>query len=98
MKFGTGWLTSRSRVHLRDDHHGNHEEKGYVRRKKEGKTYIYSPRIGADATKNAACCGHRQRVYDGSTLAAMVNLLETADVEADELKQLRELIKKKSEE
>ena len=73
------------------------EEKGYLRRKKEGKAYIYSPRVSEDATKKRMLGDIVKRVYEGSTLAAMVNLLETSDIDAEELQQLRELIKKKTE-
>ena len=74
------------------------EEKGYLRRKKTGKAYIYSPRIGEEVTKKRMLGDIVKRVYEGSTLAAMVNLLETSDIDAEELQQLRELIKKKTEE
>ena len=74
------------------------EEKGYLRRRKKGKTFIYSPRVNEDVTKKRMLCDIVKRVYEGSTLAAVVNLLETSDIDADELKQLRELIKKKTEE
>jgi predicted transcriptional regulator len=37
------------------------------------------------------------RVYEGSTMSVVVNLLESADIDPEELKQLRELIKQRSE-
>lgn len=74
------------------------EEKGYLARKKSGKNFIYSPRIKESATKKRMLSDLVDRVYEGSTVSVLVNLLESADVDADELKQLRELIRRKSNE
>ena len=74
------------------------ENKGYVKRKKLGKTFIYSPRVTEAATKKRMLRDVVNRVYEGSTMCVVVNLLESADIDADELKQLRALIKRKSEE
>ncbi len=38
------------------------------------------------------------RVFDGSAAAVMLNLLQTADLDAQELGQLREIIKRKAKE
>jgi predicted transcriptional regulator len=37
------------------------------------------------------------RVFDGSAAAIMVHLLESSDVKEDELRELREILKRKSE-
>ncbi|MBN2477272.1 MAG: BlaI/MecI/CopY family transcriptional regulator, partial [Pirellulales bacterium] len=37
------------------------------------------------------------RAFDGSAAALMVNLLETKDIDAEELRQLRELIDRRTE-
>ncbi len=74
------------------------EDKGYVKRKKSGKTFIYSPRVTEAVTKKRMLRDVVDRVYEGSTMSVVVNLLESADINPDELKQLRELIKRKSEE
>ena len=74
------------------------EEKGYLKRKKLGKTFIYSPRVTEAATKKRMLRDVVDRVYEGSTMSVVVNLLESADIDPDELKQLRALIKRKSEE
>ncbi len=73
------------------------EEKEYVRRKKQDGGFIYSPRVREMPTKQKMLRDVVDRVYEGSTMTAMLNLLETTDVGADELKQLRELIRKKSQ-
>jgi len=74
------------------------EEKGYVRRKKQGNGYIYSARVAEKATLRRMLRDLVKRAYDGSVMAAMVNLLEESDMDADELKQLRQLINHKTEE
>jgi predicted transcriptional regulator len=48
------------------------------------------------ATKKRMLRDVVDRVYEGSTMSVVVSLLESADIEADELNQLRELIKRKS--
>ena len=73
------------------------EDKGYVKRKKSGKTFIYSPRVTEAATKKRMLRDVVDRVYEGSTMSVVVNLLESSDIDPDELKQLRALIKRKSE-
>ena len=72
------------------------EEKAYLKRKKSGKTFIYSPRVTEATTKKRMLADVVDRVYEGATMSVVVNLLESADIDADELKQLRELIKRKS--
>ena len=37
-----------------------------------------------------------ERAYDGSVASAVTNLLETSDIESEELEQLRELIRQKT--
>lgn len=39
-----------------------------------------------------------ERVYDGSTLAVVQSLLESADIDADELAQIRRLVNRKAKE
>ena len=73
------------------------DDKGYVRRKKSGKTFIYSPRVTEAATKKRMLRDVVDRVYEGSTMSVVVNLLESADIDPDEFKQLRALIKRRSE-
>lgn len=72
------------------------EDKGYVRRKKDGSNYLYSARIKEKATTRRMLLDLVERAYDGSVSAAVVNLLETSDVQPEELDQLRELIRQKA--
>jgi BlaI family transcriptional regulator, penicillinase repressor len=74
------------------------EEKRYVTRRKEGGNYVYSAKLSRKAASRRMLRDLVDRVFDGSAATAMVNLLETSDVDADELRQLRELIQRKAKE
>jgi len=74
------------------------EDKGYVRRKKQGNGFIYAARVSEKATTRRMLRDLVQRVYDGSVMAAMVNLLEDSDMDPEEIKQLRQLLNHKTEE
>jgi BlaI family transcriptional regulator, penicillinase repressor len=73
-------------------------EKGYVRRGKQGGGYVYRPRIKQESTVRGMLRDLVDRAFDGSAAALMVNLLETGDLDAEELRRLRELVNQKSEE
>ncbi len=68
------------------------EDKGYLRRKKQGNGYIYSARITENSTKKKMMGDMVKRLFSGSAAAAMVNLLESSEVSTEELEQLRKLI------
>ncbi len=72
------------------------EDKGYVRRKKQGGSFVYSARIKQETTTRRMLLDLVERAYDGSVASAVVNLLETSDIESEELEQLRELIRQKT--
>ena len=73
-------------------------EKGYLKRAKEGNYYVYKPQVSEQETTQGILSDSVERLFDGSAAAAMVNLLETKDIDEDEMKQLRELIKQKGRE
>jgi BlaI family transcriptional regulator, penicillinase repressor len=74
------------------------EDKRYVARKKVGGNYVYSARLKREATSRRMLRDVVDRVFDGSAGTAMINLLETSDLDADELRQLRELLQRKAKE
>ena len=73
-------------------------EKGYLTRKRKGKSYVYSPRVTEQETTGGMLNDLVDRVFRGSAVAAMLNLLETSDIDAEELKRLRTLIGRKAKE
>ena len=72
--------------------------KGYLRRKKHGASYVYRTSITQRATTRRMLRDLVDRAFDGSAAAVMVKLLETADIDAAELDQLRQLIRRKAKE
>lgn len=70
-------------------------EKGYLKRVKKGNKYLYKPCVSEKGTGLGMLEDIVQRVFHGSTMAAVVNLLEAGDVDKGELAELRKLIKKK---
>ena len=72
--------------------------KGFVRRKKEGKSFLFSPRMKKETVAGSIVGDVLSRVFEGSASEMMLNLLETADLDADELTELRKLIARKAKE
>jgi BlaI family transcriptional regulator, penicillinase repressor len=72
--------------------------KGYLRRRKEGKSFVFSPKVKRDAISGGLVGDLLGRVFDGSAAAMMLNLMETADLDGDELDELRKLVNRKARE
>ena len=73
-------------------------EKGYLKRRKKSNYYMYKPLITEKAITSGMLGDIVDRVFDGSAMAAMVNLLETGDIDESELAELRKLIRRKGKE
>ncbi len=73
-------------------------EKGYLKRRKKSNYYIYTPLITEKTITSGMLGDVVERLFDGSAMAAMVNLLETGDVDESELAELRKLIRRKGKE
>lgn len=69
--------------------------KRYVRRKRVDGNYVYSPCVAEEVVTRGMLYDLVERVFDGSATAVMLNLLETADLDKDELKEIRRLINRK---
>ncbi len=68
--------------------------KGYLKRKKNGRSFVYSPRIAEAETKHGLLGDVVERAFNGSARAVMLSLLELGDVDEAELDELRDLIDK----
>ena len=73
-------------------------EKGYLKRSKKNNYYIYKPQVTEQETTKGMLGDIVERLFDGSATAAMVNLLETGDIDKVELAKLRKLITRKGKE
>ena len=72
--------------------------KKYLTRRKQGPSYVYRSRVTQKATTGRMLKDLVHRVFEGSAVAVMVNLLDTADVDEAELRELRQLIDRKTTE
>ena len=72
--------------------------KGYLKRAKQNGSYVYTPRVSEKVTTRGMLGDLVDRAFEGSAMAVMLNLLETSDIDAEELKRLRTLISHKARE
>jgi BlaI family transcriptional regulator, penicillinase repressor len=72
--------------------------KGYLSRKREGKAFLFSPKVQKDSVRGRMMRDLLSRAFDGSARALVLNLLETADLDAEELTEIRKLINRKAKE
>ena len=72
--------------------------KGYLRRKKQGKAYFFAPKVEKQGVAGAIVGDVLSRIFDGSASAMVLNLFETAELDAEELAELRRLISRKAKE
>ncbi|WP_339734253.1 BlaI/MecI/CopY family transcriptional regulator [uncultured Gimesia sp.] len=73
-------------------------DKGLLRRRKEGKSFLFSPKVEKDQIAGGIMGDLLSRLFDGSPSAMMLNLLETTDINSSELAELRKLITRKAKE
>ena len=73
-------------------------DKGYLTRKKDGRSYVYKAVYREQKASRNILQDVIDRVFGGSTTAVMQHLLETSEIDDDELKQIRSLINRKTRE
>lgn len=69
--------------------------KKYLKRKKQGNMYLFSPQISEDQVGNRVLSDVVDRVFDGSASAVLVKLFDVKDLDVGELRELRTLINRK---
>ncbi len=67
-------------------------DKGYLKRKKQGKAFLFSPRIEKEHVSRRMLGDLVDRVFDGSATAVMLSLFGQSDIDESELKELKRLI------
>lgn len=72
--------------------------KGYLLRDKAGRAFEFTPLVEHQSVSRRMLGDLVNRVFDGSASAVMLELLETSDVDADEIAAIRRLINRKSRE
>ncbi len=66
--------------------------KKYLRRTKDGKAFLFSPRVVRDEVTTQMLGDLINRVFDGSATTVMLRLFESTSMDTSELKDLRRLI------
>jgi BlaI family penicillinase repressor len=64
------------------------EQKGLVKHRREGKAYVYLPRIEREKTFRKLAAGFLERVFDGALDEYLVHALESRRLSAEELDEL----------
>jgi predicted transcriptional regulator len=72
--------------------------KGFLRRQKEGKAFLFVPKVAKESVTGSFMGDLLSRVFEGSSTALVLNLLETADIDVEELAEIRRLINRKAKE
>ena len=72
--------------------------KGYLARRKQGNAFLFSPKVKREAIRRGLVGDLLGRVFEGSASAMVLNLVETADLDSNELSEIRKLIQKKAKE
>ncbi|MCA9650301.1 MAG: BlaI/MecI/CopY family transcriptional regulator [Myxococcales bacterium] len=66
------------------------EAKGVVSHRTEGRRFIYGPTVSEVAVTRSMVADLKERLFGGSAAALVSHLLESHDVDGDELAELRE--------
>ncbi len=72
--------------------------KKYLRRRKRGNTYLFSPQISEEEVSERVLGDVLDRVFDGSTAAVLLKLFDVKNLDDEELKELRWIINRKLKE
>lgn len=74
------------------------EEKGHVTHTAEGRAHRYAPLVERQAAGESALRRLTDRLFGGSPELLLTRLVEDADVSADELRRMRDLLERRLEE
>lgn len=72
--------------------------KGFLKRRRDGKSFWFWPAAPREATTGRMVGSLLSRLFNGSPSAMVLNLLQTADMDSEELAEIRKLVAKKSKE
>jgi predicted transcriptional regulator len=68
------------------------EQKGYLTHSKEGRAFVYRPKVRREAARENAVVHLLRRFFDDSHELLLLNLIESRKIGADELERLRKRI------
>ena len=69
------------------------EDKGYLEHEKDGRAFLYKPRVPRDQARQSAVRQILSRFFENSAEQLVLNLLKTEKLSSAEMKSLRKLIK-----
>ncbi len=72
--------------------------KRFLQRRKQGKSFLFWPTVKKENVAGSMLGDLLSRAFDGSPSAMVLNLLETTELDADELAEIRKLITRKAKE
>ena len=73
------------------------EKKGYLAHRKEGRAFVYKPKVRREAARENAVGHLLRRFFDGSHELLLLNLIQSRKVSANELERLRKRIEEKEQ-
>jgi predicted transcriptional regulator len=73
-------------------------DKQYLDRERRGKEFLFSPRVERQGVSQRMLGDVVSRVFDGSPAAAMLALFDCAEIDRNELDELRHILDTKSKE
>lgn len=73
------------------------EQKGLVRHERDGKAYVYLPRVERQSIFRRLAGGFLDKVFDGSVDEYLVHALESKRLSAEEIEQLEAMLAKARE-
>ncbi|MGZ3768112.1 MAG: BlaI/MecI/CopY family transcriptional regulator [Bdellovibrio sp.] len=73
------------------------EQKGVLKTRKEGRGHIYIPMLKKTDYESRTVKDVVERVFEGTPVALVKQLLDSVKINEDEIKQIKELIKKLDE-
>ena len=68
------------------------ERKGYVHHVKDGRAHVYDPIVGREEASRSEIRHLLGRFFRNSHEALLLNILQDEEIDAEELKRLRELL------
>ncbi len=73
-------------------------QKGAVKYEKDGRRYLYYPAVGRDECITTERHSFVRRVYGGITKPMLAEFLEDAELSAEDISELKEILEQKAEE
>jgi predicted transcriptional regulator len=68
------------------------EKKGFVKHEKDGRAHVYAPIVGRQDASRSEVRHLVNRFFGNSHELLLLNLLEEQNIDADELKRLRQML------